>query len=190
MKKIVIWGAGRDAKEVIDFCRTIGMDISACIDMDIEKQGKQIEGLEIISPEGLKNIESDFYTIIITSLVYQDTIIATIKELGIECNIVTRTQLMPYRSFAEYGEDVLAASILKRYGVNNVRYVEVGVPHGIFGSNTRYFYDLGMRGLCIEANPDCYDNLRENRGGTLFLTWELLERTLIGKSYRFIALKM
>lgn len=162
--KTFIGGAGKEAKSAIEFCRNIGTEIFACVDSDTDKCGKTICGLEIISPQQLQNTK-EAVTVIISSALYQESIKETILALGIKCKIVKRTELMPYKSYAQYGEDVVVASILKACGIERISYAEIGIPTAISGSNTRYFYDLGMRGLCVEANPDRYEELCKNRQG-------------------------
>jgi len=45
--------------------------------------------------------------------------------------------------------------------------VEVGASHGTVSSNTLYFEQLGWKCLCIEPNPNLYQELKRNRKLTL-----------------------
>lgn len=168
MNKIVLWGAGLEALPTLEYCRSIGMEIEACIDIDVNKQGGKLDDLRIIAPEQLLQ-KDEFYTIIISSLVHEDSIVKTINNMGIQCKYILKTQLMPSASYSQFGEDMLIANVLKLYEMKEISYVEIGIPQGTIGSNTRYFYNQGMRGICIEANPDKYEELCTNRKGDIIL---------------------
>jgi FkbM family methyltransferase len=58
------------------------------------------------------------------------------------------------RSYSQYGEDMILRAIFARYpstypGI----YIDVGAHHPFRLSNTRYFYELGWRGICIDPLP-------------------------------------
>lgn len=65
------------------------------------------------------------------------------------------------KSYAEKGEDLILAAMLDK--VSCGFYVEVGCYHPICKSNTFGFYELGWRGLVVDANPvylDAYRHIR------------------------------
>ncbi len=42
-------------------------------------------------------------------------------------------------------------------------FVEIGAHNGIAHSNTKFFEDIGWAGLCIEPNPEVFEELKKNR---------------------------
>ncbi len=55
-------------------------------------------------------------------------------------------------SFSQAGEDVLMESALKKMGVHQPLYIDIGAHHPVFGNNTYLFYTKGFSGVIIE--PD------------------------------------
>ncbi|MGE4062000.1 MAG: FkbM family methyltransferase [Rhodospirillaceae bacterium] len=57
--------------------------------------------------------------------------------------------------FGLAGEDVVLRNVLKRriWSGKPGRYVDIGCHRPAFISNTYFFYLIGWRGLCVDANP-------------------------------------
>lgn len=72
-------------------------------------------------------------------------------------------KLRPMISYAQNFEDV----VLRRAfdGQRAGCYVDVGAWHPVRNSVTKYFYDLGWRGINIEPQPDCHQLLCAERPG-------------------------
>ncbi len=70
------------------------------------------------------------------------------------------SSLQPMISFAEQGEDVLL-----RRALNKTKgfYVDVGAAYPTVSSVTKYFYDLGWRGINIEPQPNIFKVLHTAR---------------------------
>ena len=49
--RVVLIGAGGHARVVLDAARSQGLDVAAAIDMDVSKQGHQIDGVPIVGDE-------------------------------------------------------------------------------------------------------------------------------------------
>lgn len=56
-------------------------------------------------------------------------------------------------------DDILAKYLRKDSGF----FVDIGAHDGIAGSNSKYLEEKGWDGICIEANPDVFKKLKENR---------------------------
>ena len=52
-------------------------------------------------------------------------------------------------SFSQFGEDVIITSMLRRYGIESVTYLDIGANEPIMGSNTYGFYLRGNRGVLV-----------------------------------------
>lgn len=42
-------------------------------------------------------------------------------------------------------------------------FVDIGAHNGITYSNSKFFEEMGWRGMCVEPNPEVFKQLRENR---------------------------
>jgi FkbM family methyltransferase len=66
-------------------------------------------------------------------------------------------------SFAQYGDDLVASSLLEHLGIHTPTYLDIGAYEPILGSNTYLFYRRGARGVLVEPNVDCVPKLRSKR---------------------------
>lgn len=57
-------------------------------------------------------------------------------------------------SYSQYGEDMVLQAVFARYpSTYSGLYVDVGAHHPMRFSNTRYFYELGWSGICVDPLP-------------------------------------
>jgi FkbM family methyltransferase len=68
-------------------------------------------------------------------------------------------------SYSAYGEDRIARGWidLRETDPAKIRYLDIGVCDPINMSNTYAFYQAGARGVLVEPNPDCIEQIRVNR---------------------------
>lgn len=57
-------------------------------------------------------------------------------------------------SYSQCGEDLLVQYVFNLRGVTRPSYIDIGANDPFYLSNTALFYDLGSRGINIEANPN------------------------------------
>jgi len=71
----------------------------------------------------------------------------------------------PYkRSYSQSGEDLIVSYLLANVlGIENPSYLDVGAHHPVFLNNTYLFYARGCRGVCVEPDPQVYEQLRRTR---------------------------
>jgi FkbM family methyltransferase len=67
------------------------------------------------------------------------------------------------RSWAQSGEDRIAAFVLEQLGITRPLYLDLGAHHPTHLSNTYLFYRQGARGVLVEANPALHEQLRRKR---------------------------
>lgn len=65
-------------------------------------------------------------------------------------------------TYSQCGQDEY---IKNTFFINKVNgyYIDIGANNGITASNTKMFEELGWNGICIEPNPDIYQQLIKNR---------------------------
>jgi hypothetical protein len=66
-------------------------------------------------------------------------------------------------SYAQAGEDMIAAYFFWRFKIQDISYLDVGAWDPIEINNTYYFYQLGHRGVLVEPNVDLSEKLRAVR---------------------------
>jgi len=66
-------------------------------------------------------------------------------------------------SYAQFGEDIVVASILWYLGIIKPVYLDIGAYAPVALSNTFYFYKRGGRGVCVEPNPVQWKKFRRRR---------------------------
>ena len=57
-------------------------------------------------------------------------------------------------SFSQYGEDLIIKNILKKEGIKDITYIDIGTHHPYFGNNTYLFYKSGGKGVLVEPNSE------------------------------------
>ena len=66
-------------------------------------------------------------------------------------------------SFAQCGEDLIVQYVFKLRGIAKPTYMDIGANHPFYLSNTALFYQLGSRGINIDANPPLMENFKNYR---------------------------
>lgn len=74
-----------------------------------------------------------------------------------------RTRLSRQVSYAQCGEDLIAAFALEQLGIGDVRYLDIGANHPRRFSNTFLFYRRGHSGALVEPDPALSSRLRRER---------------------------
>jgi hypothetical protein len=112
--KIILYGAGLFGTKMCKDLGILGVPVSYFCDSDIQKHGMNLNGIEVISPNGLKDLDdSEDLTIIIT------TAAASIAEQIID--ILNGLYLKTRNIFTMYGLNI---SLLKN--INDSRFDEKG----------------------------------------------------------------
>ena len=79
-RKIICFGAGKFLKNITDFLKSAHLDIAKLLDNSEEKWGMEMEGMEIQSPNILKECDENEYVILISSKIYANEIEKQIKK--------------------------------------------------------------------------------------------------------------
>jgi FkbM family methyltransferase len=72
--------------------------------------------------------------------------------------------------YSQYGQDLAAVDFFKFRRPGNRIFIDVGAFDGESMSNTRTFFELGWKGLCVEACRKNYDKLEKLYRGTGVVT--------------------
>ena len=75
-----------------------------------------------------------------------------------------------YRSYSQYGEDMVLRAIYARYPANYPGfYVDIGAHHPFRFSTTRFFYETGWNGICVDPLPLAAKLFKRYRPRDIFL---------------------
>jgi FkbM family methyltransferase len=77
--------------------------------------------------------------------------------------------LQARHSYAQRGEDLIIADILKNLKITRPSYLDIGAHHPTYLSNTYYFYRAGAHGVCIEPNPLLAKQIKRKRSRDIVL---------------------
>ncbi len=66
-------------------------------------------------------------------------------------------------TFAQHGDDLVVVNIFNNLGIKDYSYIDIGAHHPFNISNTALLYQLGKRGINIEANPNLIKLFNEER---------------------------
>jgi hypothetical protein len=72
-------------------------------------------------------------------------------------------------SFAQAGEDMIAAYFFGHFKIRDITYLDIGAYHPVQINNTYHFYLLGHRGVLVEPNVGLTPTLRSVRPGDVVL---------------------
>lgn len=93
-----------------------------------------------------------------------------LREEGAFAEVVANEQVMK-KSTAQSGEDMISEYIARVLGkkLEDVTYLDLGANHAKLYSNTYHFYQKGVRGVLVEANPALIGELKFYRSGDVIL---------------------
>lgn len=66
-------------------------------------------------------------------------------------------------TFSQYGEDIVMKDILKKNGIQNISYIDIGAHHPYFGNNTFLLYKAGGKGVLVEPNANLSNLIKRVR---------------------------
>ena len=111
-----------------------------------------------------------------------------LRECGAFSEIVSEKNIVK-RSTAQSGEDMISEYVTRVLGkkMGNMTYLDLGANHAKLYSNTYHFYQKGVRGVLVEANPALIGELKFYRSGDIILNRCIA--TTSGETVDFYVLK-
>ncbi|GHV12240.1 hypothetical protein AGMMS49938_04380 [Fibrobacterales bacterium] len=73
------------------------------------------------------------------------------------------------KSYSQHGEDIIMLHILNELKIDKWAWLDIGAHHPKRSSNSALFYDMGMRGVNVEANPMLIGEFYRQRKGDVNL---------------------
>lgn len=160
--KIIIWGDGA----AIDRYAAYMDDVNYIVDKKVKMGDKQMSAFKIpvYSPEVLRE-ETGNILIAVSTRKYMDEIKNMSEQLIPGADVLYALEVFVHKAahFGQCGEDAIVESYFRRKKIQDITYLEIGIPSPIDLSNTYHFYLNGSKGVCIEANPDAIADLERVR---------------------------
>jgi len=72
-------------------------------------------------------------------------------------------QIYGCHTYSQHGEDIVFVNIFHLIGVKKISWLDIGAHHPFNISNTALLYELGHRGINVEANPNLTPAFAEHR---------------------------
>ncbi len=88
------------------------------------------------------------------------------REAGLPLALTPKSKI----SYAQFGEDIVVASVLWHLRITKPLYLDIGAYDPQFLSNTYYFYKQGGSGVCVEPDPARQSAFRRRRPRDLCLS--------------------
>ncbi len=85
------------------------------------------------------------------------------RLLVLNCLKIRQGNVRHCLSYAQAGEDLIVRALFHSFGLEQIKYLDVGANHPEFISNTYLFYKTGSRGVTVEPNPKLYARHRKVR---------------------------
>lgn len=172
---VAIYGAGDVGRDYVrqlranDFCKIVFVaDKTATA-----TPAYLFKGIDVCAPDAFAE-RSDYDYVVVATVreTYQKEMAARLAALGVAASkIVTKTAALDASSgektYSQHGEDRIIYNALQHMGFfrdgKTPSYIDVGAHHPYHISNTALFYELGCRGVNIEADPELIEAFYEER---------------------------
>lgn len=158
------WGAGRI--EYIPRYNPWLFPLDYMIDMDRKLEGKTLCGMKISSVDILDSLKDKMVCFIVFPQIEQSIEREINKHLNNYDMVISR--LVEYEGgvdfYSKEGEDLLFMQLIKKLGLKDPSYLDIGVCHPVIRNNTYMLYANGFKkGVLVEPNPDMCELIREYR---------------------------
>ena len=95
--KIVVFGAGREGIDCINWLNGIGKDVLFVADNDVAKMNTEIENIRVVGPDEIRKIEEDYFVIIANLSCYEE-----IEKQLMDSYAIPEERCIPYRYLQDW----------------------------------------------------------------------------------------
>ena len=167
-KEIAIFGAGTYGRRAIMSYLVEREKVAYVVDNALEKQGKYVLGIPIISPEEFAEEKDRYHIVIAVNVCFQKQIESQLKNLGVEDYEIfdlkkhsEKERLISYAE-KETQEDVILYHVLKEE--KDIFYIDIGSNDPFEHSVTKLLYDMkNARGINIDPQRGFIELIRKER---------------------------
>jgi FkbM family methyltransferase len=83
--------------------------------------------------------------------------------LVLNCLKFKQGSVRNYASYSQAGEDLIVQALFRSFGMEQIKYLDIGANHPDYISNTYLFYKGGSCGVTVEPNPKLFAKHRKVR---------------------------
>lgn len=154
VKDIILFGAGVQGRTAAAIYKNNGKKVRCFVDNDISRQGKEIFGIPVISPDKLNEYIDNCDVVISVggeakvSIKKQLTAIGVTNAIQFNKELLLEKERFMSYSYPTEHEDLILYHVLK--GEKNIFWIDVGCNDPDIGSVTKAFYERGHRGINID----------------------------------------
>ena len=171
--RVSIYGGGVVAEDyILQLNANKYCDVSfvAAQDYMYNKRTKRLKWT-LVSPDEFQRRNDYDYVVIATVIpAYQDEMKQTLKQYGVDDEkiIIDLVKIESReKTYSQHGEDIIVYNALCHMGYFKdgklPTYIDIGAHHPYDISNTALLYELGCRGINIEANPSLISEFDKER---------------------------
>jgi FkbM family methyltransferase len=183
--KVIIYGAGQIGADLLRQAEQFGFCKILC---NVDKNfsginnwpGESYINRYVENPEILTTIDYDF-VIVGCRQVFFESILCDIKKLGVpDEKIITldynntldisvfsgkgiNKTSYGHISYSQVGQDMCILNLFNKLKIETASYIDIGAHHPYEISNTALMYEMGWRGINIEANPNLIEDFKKYR---------------------------
>lgn len=182
MNKVILWGTGKHANEIVDKYVIPNNFFEMVVDRNYKVKDPFWRGYKVQPPEQIGNAKSEL--VLIGTKLYINEISEHIRkvypdkkavyideyfeELYPEKDLSEKAinhswQLFGGLSYAQHGDDLIVMNLFNNLEMTKFTYLDIGAHNPYIISNTALFYKRGCRGINVEANPNLIQYFYEYR---------------------------
>lgn len=182
MNKVILWGIGKHANEIVDKYAIPNNLFEIVVDRNYKMLDSVWKGYKVQSPEQIGNAESEL--VLIGTKLYINEISECVRksypdkkivyideyfdELYPEKDLSEQAINHPWQlfgglSYAQHGDDLFVMNLFNNLEMKKFTYLDIGAHNPYIISNTALFYKMGCRGINVEANPNLIQYFYEYR---------------------------
>lgn len=170
---VVAWGTGSlfqmNYSEVY-------YSLDMVVDGEGQRVGMQFGSLTVCAPEKIKMLKGKLLIVIYT--IYERDILLRLVEMGIEADTIIYNLLQFSVVYGKgfplwhgkHADDIVLMELVRRLGIRDLHYLDIGVCHPVMRNNTYSLYELGYTGVLVEPNPMFHQLVRHYRPEDILLT--------------------
>lgn len=173
MKEVIIFGAGLQGRTAAAVYKSDGVHVRCFVDNDGSKQGTEVIGIPVISPDQLLELRCDIPVVVSVGGNAKAAILGQLNQMGVKtASLFDKELLLRKERFLSYSEpteseDLILYHVLREK--KQIFWVDVGCNDPDIGSVTRAFYERGHHGINIDMESGMVRITEKERPGDVNL---------------------
>ncbi len=164
MESLALFGAGKIGRQVLNFLKSQGKEVTFFIDNNNEKWGTILDGVPVISLDEFLRNDEVYHIYICCNANFQADVVKQLRQYEVNnFSVFDATELWKYNkreTIVSYShisdmEDVILYNVF--HDMKDIFYIDIGANDPWTSSVTKLIYDHGGTGIDIEPIPELAD---------------------------------